>query len=91
MINFIIGTFVGCIIGVIAFAICIAGGRADLELKIFNLELENKAATNKIEELMGLQEITPLKLTEEQEVQIAKKIKDWTKEMAMKRKILGEK
>jgi len=89
MITFLAGLFIGVILGVVALAICASGGRADLELKIFNLELENKAAAEKIEELMGLEKIIPLKLTKEQEAQIAKKIKDWTKGMAMKRK--GEK
>jgi len=52
MITFLAGLFLGVILGVVALAICAVGGRADLELKIFNLELENKAAIKKIEELM---------------------------------------
>jgi len=55
MFTFLAGLFLGAILGVVALAICVASGRADLDLKIFNLELENKAATDKIEELMGLE------------------------------------
>ena len=88
MINFILGVFIGCTIAIITIALCKASGRADLEAEIFNLELENKAATNKIEELMGKVniEITSPKLTKEQKAHIAKKVKDWKREMAIKRK-----
>jgi len=40
MIEFLVGLFIGAILGVIIMAICASGGRADLEFKIAELELE---------------------------------------------------
>lgn len=40
MIEFLAGLFIGAIIGVVALAVCASGGRADLDLKIAELEFE---------------------------------------------------
>jgi len=47
MINFILGVFAGCILTVIILAMCKVSGRADLEIRI--MELEQKYYNLRIE------------------------------------------